>query len=135
MLKKKSVSVDNLKQLRATLEEAKKELKDGSHLASKRKVSYQSVSQTEKGNRHLYNKMLQVEMPVLEEVDMKCFQNSFMKYYPMLLMFKEKFGHLSIPGEDPKNEWPGLQGWMKNTRAALSKYEKEGCGRFVEQPQ
>jgi hypothetical protein len=44
-----------------------------------------------------------------------------MKYYPMLLMFKEKFGHLKIPGEDPKNKWPGLQGWLKNTRATISK--------------
>jgi len=52
---------------------------------------------------------------------MKCFHDSFMKYYPMLLMFKEKFGHLKIPGEDPKNKWPGLQGWLKNTRATISK--------------
>jgi hypothetical protein len=33
-------------------------------------------------------------MPVLEEGDIKCFHNSFMKYSPMLLMLKEKFGHL-----------------------------------------
>jgi hypothetical protein len=50
----------------------------------------------------------------------------------MLLMFKEKFDHLRIPGEEPKYEWPGLQAWSKNTRAAMTKYKKEGCGRFVE---
>jgi hypothetical protein len=82
----------------------------------------------------LYNKNAKVTMPVLEEGNMKCFHDSVIKYYSMLLMFKEKFGHLRIPGEDPKNEWPGLQGWLKSTRAAMSKYEKEGCGRFVEQP-
>jgi hypothetical protein len=50
----------------------------------------------------------------------------------MLLMLK---GHLKIPEEDPKSEWPVLQGWLKDTRAAMSKYEKEGCGGFVEEPQ
>ena len=63
-------------------------------------------------------------MPVLEEGNMKRFHDSFVKYYPMLLSFKENFGHLRIPGEDPKNEFPGLQGWLKNTRSAMSKYKK-----------
>jgi hypothetical protein len=53
----------------------------------------------------------------------------------MLLMFKEKFGHLRIPGVDPENEWPGLQDWLKNTRSAMSKYEKHGGGRFEDEPQ
>jgi hypothetical protein len=132
MLKKKSVSVDNLKQLRATLEAAEKDLEDGSRLTTKHKAGYQRVSLMKKCNCHLYEKMLQVEMPVLEEGNMKHFHDSFMKYYTLLIMFKEKFGHLRIPGEDPKNEWPGLQGWLKNTRAAMSKYKKEGGGRFVE---
>jgi hypothetical protein len=78
--------------------------------------------------------MQQVQMPILDEGNMKRFHDSFTKYYPMLLMFKEKFGHLRIPGEDPKNEWPGLCSWLKNTRAAMSKYEKEGTGRFCEEP-
>ena len=30
-------------------------------------------------------------MPVLDEGNMKRFHDLFMKYYPMLLMFKEKF--------------------------------------------
>jgi hypothetical protein len=50
-------------------------------------------------------------------------------------MFKGKFGHLRVPGEDPENEWLGLQGWLKNTRAAMSKYIKEGCGRIIKEPQ
>ncbi len=74
-------------------------------------------------------------MPVLDEGNMKRFHDSFLKYYPMLLSFKEKFGHLRIPGEDPKNEFPGLQGWLKNTRSAMSKYEKNSEGRFADEPQ
>jgi hypothetical protein len=45
--------------------------------------------------------MEQLEMPVLEVGNMKWFHNSFVKYYPMLLLFKDKFGHLRIPGQDP----------------------------------
>jgi hypothetical protein len=75
-----------------------------------------------------------LEMPVLDEGNMKRFHDSFLKYYPMLLSFKEKFGHLRIPGEDPKNEFPGLQGWLKNQRSSMSKYEKYGTGRFANEP-
>jgi hypothetical protein len=87
-----SVLVDNLNQIRATLEAAKKDLKDGSCSSSKHKVCNQnrSVLLMEKGNHCLYEKMLQVEMVVLEEGKMKRFHDSFMKDYPMLLMFKEK---------------------------------------------
>jgi hypothetical protein len=79
-------------------------------------------------------KSQQVKMPILEEGSMKRFHDSFMKYDPMLLVFKEKFGHLRMPGEDSKNEWPGLQSWLKNTRATMSKYEKD-LGRFHDEPQ
>jgi hypothetical protein len=92
------------------------------------------VALQDKNNCRLYEKVQQVEMPILKEGNMKHFHDSFMKYYPMLLMFQEKFGHLRIPGDDPKNEWPGLQGWLKNTRAAMLKYKKEGTGRFSEEP-
>jgi hypothetical protein len=44
----------------------------------------------------LYEKILKVEMHVLEEGNMKHFKDLFMKYYPMLLMLKEKYGHLRI---------------------------------------
>ena len=79
-------------------------------------------------------KKQQVQMPVLDEGNMKRFHDSFVKYYPMLLTFKEKFGHLRIPGDDPKLERPGLYSWLKNIRAATSKYEREGTGRFCEEP-
>ncbi len=90
------------------------------------KMSKQKVRLSEKCHHCLYEDMLKVEMPMLEEGNPKRYHASFTKYYPMLLLFKEKFGHLRIPGVDPKNEWPGLQGWLKNTRLAMSKYEKHG---------
>ncbi len=36
---------------------------------------------SERGNHHLYEKMLKAEMPVLEEGNMKHFHDSSMKYY------------------------------------------------------
>ena len=58
-----------------------------------------------------------------------------MSYFPCLLMFKEKYGHLQIPGDDdPKKEWPGLQQWLKNIRATMSKYDRSGSGRFAIEP-
>jgi hypothetical protein len=78
------------------LGEAKKELKDGSRSSNKQKLSNWSILLTERGNCHLYEKILKVEMHVLEEGNMKHFKDLFMKYYPMLLMLKEKYGHLRI---------------------------------------
>jgi hypothetical protein len=40
---------------------------------------------------------------------MKQFHDAFLKYSPKLLMFKKKYCHLQIPGDDPRKEWPGLQ--------------------------
>ena len=51
-----------------------------------------------------------------------------------MLMFKEKYGHLRIPGDDPKKEWPGLQQWLKTIRATMSKYDRNGSGRFEIEP-
>ncbi len=113
-----------LKQIVASLDEVKSDLKDGSHSTNKYKAGSGKVSLTEKCNCRLLQEMMQVEMLLLEEGNMKHFHDSFLKYYPMFLMFKEKFGHLRIPGEDPKNELPGLQGWWKNIRSAMSKYKK-----------
>jgi hypothetical protein len=124
------MSVENLHRFRSNVTVEMKELKDDSKSSKKKKSSTAKVSLQDKKNRRLYKKMQQVEMPILEEGIMKHFHDLFMKYYPMLLMFKKKFGHVRIPGKDPKNEWPGLQGWLKNTGAAMSKYEKEGSGRF-----
>jgi hypothetical protein len=71
-----------------------------------------------------------MEMPLVDNGNMKCFQKSFLMYYHCMLMFKEKYGHLCIPGDDPKKEWPGLQQWLKNIRATMSKYDRNGSGRF-----
>ena len=131
---KKLVSVENLHEFHSIVTAAMKDFKDETKSSKKKKSSTTKVALQDKKNRRLYEQMQQVEMPILEEGNMKRFHDSFMKYYPMLLMFKEKFGHLRIPGEDPKNEWPGLQGWLKNTRAAMLKYKKEGTGRFFEEP-
>jgi hypothetical protein len=50
-----------------------------------------------------------MEMSLVDNGNMKCFHKAFMSYFTCLLMFKEKYGHLRIPGDDPKKEWPGLQ--------------------------
>ncbi len=115
-----------LKQIAASLDEVKSDLKEGSRSSSnQRKAGSGKVALTDKNHRRLLQDMMGVQMPVLEEANMKRFHDSFVKYYPMLLSFKEKFGHLRIPGEDPKNEFPGLQGWLKNTRSAMSKVRKK----------
>jgi len=127
---KKLVSVENLHEFHSIVTAAMKDFKDETKSSKKKKSSTTKVALQDKKNRRLYEQMQQVEMPILEEGNMKHFHDSFMKYYPMLLIVWT----LEIPGEDSKNEWPGLQGWLKNTRAAMSKYEKEGTGRFCEEP-
>jgi hypothetical protein len=134
LVKKKLVSVENLHEFHSFDTGAMKDFKDETKSSKKRKSSATKVALQERNNRRLYEKMQQVEMPILEEGNMKHFHDLFMKYYPMLRMFKEKFGHLRIPREDPKNDWPGHQGWLKNTRAAMLKYEEEGTGIFCEEP-
>ena len=124
LVKKKLVSVENLHEVRSFLTGTTK----------KKKSTTTKVALEDRSNRRLYEKMQQVKMPVLDEGNMKRFHDSFVKYYPMLLTFKEKFGHLRIPGDDPKLERPGLYSWLKNIRAAMSKYEREGTGRFCEEP-
>ena len=69
-----------------------------------------------------------MEMPLVNNGNMKHFHKAFLSYFPRLLMFKEKYGHLCIPGGDPKKEWPGLQQWLKNIRATMSKYDYSGSG-------
>jgi hypothetical protein len=75
-----------------------------------------------------------MEMPLVDNGNMKHFHKAFMNYFPSLLMFKEKYGHLQIPGDDPNKEWLGLQQWLKNIRATMSKYDHDGSGRFAIEP-
>jgi len=90
-VKKKLMTVENLHELRSTITAAMKELEDNFKSSKKKKSSTAKVSLQDKKSRCLYKKMQQVEMPILEEGNMKHFHDSFMKYYPMLLMFKEKY--------------------------------------------
>jgi hypothetical protein len=85
------MTVENLHELRSTITAAMKELEDNFKSSKKKKSSTAKVSLQDKKSRCLYKKMQQVEMPILEEGNMKHFHDSFMKYYPMLLMFKEKY--------------------------------------------
>jgi hypothetical protein len=50
-----------------------------------------------------------MEMPLVDNGNMKRFHKAFISYCPRLLLFKEKYGHLRIPGDDPKKEWLELQ--------------------------
>jgi hypothetical protein len=134
LVKKKLMSVENLHEFRSFVTEAMEGFKDETKSSKKKKSTTTKVALEDRSNCHLYEKMQQVQMPILDEGNMKRFHESFMKYHPMMLMFKEKFGHLKIPGEDPENERPGLYSWLKNTRAVMSKYKKEGTGRFCEEP-
>jgi len=109
LVKKKLVSVENLHEIRSFVTGAIKDFKDETKSPKKKKLTTTKVALEDRSNCRLYEKMQQVKMPVLDEGNMKRFHDSFMKYYPMLLMFKEKFGHVRIPGEDPKNEWLGFR--------------------------
>jgi len=91
---KKLVSVENLHESHSIATAAMKDFKDKTKSSKKKKSSTTKVALQDKKNRRLYEQMQQVEMPILEEGNMKRFHDSFMKYYSMLLMFKEKFGHL-----------------------------------------
>jgi hypothetical protein len=97
LVKKKLVSVENLHEIRSFVTGAIKDFKDETKSSKKKKLTTTKVALEDRSNRRLYEKMQQVKMPILDEGNMKRFHDSFMKYYPMLLMFKEKFGHLRIP--------------------------------------
>jgi hypothetical protein len=87
LVKKKLVSVENLHEFHSIVTAAMKDFKDDTKSSKKKKSSTTKVALQDKKNCRLYEKMQQVEMPILEEGNMKCFHDSFMKYYPMLLMF------------------------------------------------
>jgi hypothetical protein len=98
------------------------------------KGSPREVLLLDKDHCRLYKELRDMEMPLVDNGNMKHFHKAFMSYFPHLLMFKEKYGHLQIPGDDPKKEWPGLQQLLKNIRATMSKYDHDGSSRFVIEP-
>jgi hypothetical protein len=138
MLRKSSVSADDCKafwkDLNTICIQVKQKPSSKSTSPSVQKGSQGNVPLSDKDHRRLYKELCDMEIPLVDNGNMKCFHKSFCTYYPRMLMFKEKYGHLHIPGDDPKKEWPGLQQWLKNIRAAMSKYDRNGSGRFDIEP-
>ena len=138
MLRKSSVSAEDCKAFRKDLNTiciaVKQNPSSNSTSPSVQKGSQGKVSLSDKDHRRLYKELCDMEMPLVDNGNMKRFHKSFLTYYPRMLMFKEKYGHLRIPGDDPKKEWPGLQQWLKNIRATMSKYDHNGSGRFEIEP-
>jgi hypothetical protein len=137
MLRKSSVSVEDYKAFWKELNTiciAVKKPSSNSTSPSVQKGSQGKVSLSDKDHRRLYKELCDMEMPLVDNGNMKRFHKSFLTYYPRMLMFKEKYEHLRIPGDDPKKEWLGLQQWLKNIRATTSKYDRNGSGRFEIEP-
>jgi hypothetical protein len=95
---------------------------------SVQKGSSQEVLLLDKDHRRLYKELCDMEMPLVVNGNMKGFHKAFMSYFPRLLMLNEKYGHLQIPRDHPKKEF---QQWLKNIRATMSKYDRDGSGRFA----
>jgi hypothetical protein len=138
MLRKSSVSADDCKAFRKELNAICIQVKQKPSFTitspSDHKGSQGTVLLSDKDHCRLYKELFDMEMPLVDNGNMKHFHKSFCTYYPRILMFKEKYGHLRIPGDDPKKNWPGLQQWLKNIRGTMSKYERNGSGRFEIEP-
>jgi hypothetical protein len=134
MLRKSSVSAEDHKAFRKELNTIKQKPSSISTSPSVQKGSQGNVLLSDKDHQRLYKELCDMEMPLVDNGNMKRFHKSFLTYYPRMLMFKEKYGHLCIPGDDPKKEWPGLQQWLKNIRPTMSKYDRNGSGRFEIEP-
>jgi hypothetical protein len=86
------MSSGHWKHISASLDVVKRDVKDGSRSStSNHKAGSGKVALTDKRHCRLLQDMMRLEMPVLDEGNMKRFHDSFIKYYPMLLSFKEKF--------------------------------------------
>jgi hypothetical protein len=138
MLHKSSVSADDCKAFRKELNTicipVKQKPSSISTSPSIQKGSQGNVLLSDKDYRRLYKELCDMEMPLVDNDNMNRFHKLFLSYFPRMLMFKEKYGHLRIPGDDPKKEWLGLQQWLKNIRATMSNYDHNGSGRFAIEP-
>jgi hypothetical protein len=138
MLRKSSVSADDCKAFQKELNticiQVKQKPSSISTSPSVQKGSQGDVLLSDNDHQRLYKELCDMEMPLVDNGNMKHFHKSFLSYFPHMLMFKEKYGHLRIPGDDLKKEWPGLQQWLKNIRATMSKYDRSGSGRFAIEP-
>jgi hypothetical protein len=113
MLRKSSMSVDDCKtfwkELKTICFQVKHKPSSINTSPSVLKGSPQEVLLLDKDHCTLYKELCDMEMPLVDNGNIKHFHKAFMSYFPHLLMFKEKYGHLQIPGDDPKKEWSGLQ--------------------------
>jgi hypothetical protein len=138
MPRKSSVSADDCKAFRKELNticiQVKQKLSSTITSPSDHKGSQGTVLLSDEDHCRLYKELFDMEMPFVDNGNMKRFHKSFCTYYPCMLMLKEKYGHLRIPGDDPKKEWPGLQQWLKNIRGTMSKYVHNGSGWFEIEP-
>ncbi len=131
MLPKSSVSADDCKTFRKELNticfQVKQKPSSISTSPSILKGSPQEVSLSDKNQQRLYKELCDMVMTLVDNGNMKRFHKAFLSYFSRML-------HLCIPGDDPKKEWPGLQQWLKNIRATMSKYDRDGSGRFAIEP-
>jgi hypothetical protein len=108
MLRKSSVSAEDCKafwkELNTICIAVKQKPSSNSTSPSVQKGSQGKVSLSDKDYRRLYKELCDMEMPLVDNGNMKRFHKSFLTYYPRMLMFKEKYRHLRIPGDDPKKE-------------------------------
>jgi adenine-specific DNA methylase len=127
MLCKSSMSVDDCKAFRKELfiicHQVKHKPSSIKASPSIQKGSSREVLLSDKDHQRLYKELCDMEMPLVDNGNMKHFHKAFISYFPRLLMLKEKYGHLQIPGDDPKKEF---QQWLKNIRATMSKYDHDG---------
>jgi hypothetical protein len=98
MLCKSSVSVDDCKAFQKELNticfQGKHKPSSISTSPSLLKGSPQEVSLSDKDHCRLYKELCDMEMPLVDNGNMKHFHKAFMSSFPHLLMFKEKYGHL-----------------------------------------
>jgi hypothetical protein len=104
--------VKSIMDLLAVCDQVKQQVSSSKASPSAQKGSFREVSLSDKYHHRLYKELCGMEMPFVDNGNMKHFHKAFMNYFPSLLLFKEKYGHLLIPGDDPKREWPGLQQWL-----------------------
>jgi len=92
LVKKKLVSVENLHEFRSFVTGAMKDFKDETKSSKKKKSTTTKVALEDRSNRRLYEKMQQVQMPVLDEGNMERFHDSFMNIIQCCLCLKKSLG-------------------------------------------
>jgi len=98
MLSKSSVSAEVVKALRkdllAVCDQVKQQVSSSKASPSAEKGSFREVLLSDKHHWKLYKELCDMEMPFMDNGNMKQFHKAFMNCFPSLLLFKEKYGHL-----------------------------------------